>query len=132
MLILSLHSGPHDSSAALFDDYRILAAVAEERLNRVKGSGGFPDRSIAEVLRIAAVERRDIDVLVCTRGFFLRRYFTYWRPHEKLREGLRRLAGREKTREMNVVVGKLGRRADEVFDTAGFLEIGRASCRERL
>jgi len=37
MLILSLHSGPHDSSAALFDDYRILAAVAEERMNRVKG-----------------------------------------------------------------------------------------------
>jgi carbamoyltransferase len=121
MLILSLHSGPHDSSSALFDDYRILAAVAEERLNRVKGSGGFPEQSIAEVLRIAGVERRDIDVLVCTRGFFLRRYFTYWRRHEKLREGLRRLAGREKTREMNVVVGKLGRRADEVFDTAGFL-----------
>ena len=53
MLILSLHSGPHDSSAALFEDYRVLAAVAEERLNRVKGSGGFPEQSIAEVLRIA-------------------------------------------------------------------------------
>jgi len=55
MLILSLHSGPHDSSAALFDDYRLLAAVAEERLNRVKCSGGFPEQSIAEVLRIAGV-----------------------------------------------------------------------------
>jgi carbamoyltransferase len=121
MLILSLHSGPHDSSAALFDDYRILAAVAEERLNRVKGSGGFPEHSIAEVLRIAGVGRRDVDVVVCTRGFFRRRYFTYWRPHERLREGLRRLTGREKTREMNVVVGKLGRSADELFDAAAFL-----------
>lgn len=111
MLILSLHSGPHDSSAALFDDYTVLAAVAEERLNRVKGSGGFPDASLAEVLRIAGVERRNVDVLVCTRGFFRRRYFTYWRPHERLREGLRRIAGNEKTREMNVVVGKLGRSA---------------------
>src|SRR6478736_6586167 len=95
MLILSLHSGPHDSSAALFDDYRVLAAVAEER--------------------------RNIDVLVCTRGFFRRRYFTYWRPHERLREGLRRVTGNEKTREMNVVVGKLGRRADELFDAGAFL-----------
>ncbi len=121
MLILSLHSGPHDSSAALFDDYRILAAVAEERMNRVKGSGGFPEASLAEVLRIAGVERRHVDVLVCTRGFFRRRYFTYWRAHEKLREGLRRLTGREKTREMNVVVSKLGRSADEVFDSGAFL-----------
>ncbi|HEX3861894.1 MAG TPA: carbamoyltransferase C-terminal domain-containing protein [Stellaceae bacterium] len=121
MLILSLHSGPHDSSAALFDDYRVLAAVAEERMNRVKGSGGFPEQSIAEVLGIAGVTRRDVDVLVCTRAFFLRRYFTYWRGHEKLREGLRRLTGHEKMREMNVVVSKLGRRADDVFDSAAFL-----------
>ncbi len=121
MLILSLHAGPHDLSAALFDDYAIRAAVAEERMNRVKGSGGFPEQSLAEVLRIAGVGRRDVNVLVCTRGFFRRRYFTYWRAHEKLREGLRRLAGREKTREMNVVVGKLGRSAYEVFDAGAFL-----------
>src|SRR6185436_17880138 len=121
MLILSLHSGPHDSSAALFDDYKVLAAVAEERLNRVKGSGGFPKAALAEVLRIAGVERRDVDVLVCTRGFFRRRYFTYWRPHERLREGLRRVTGNEKTREMNVVVGKLGRSAEDVFDAGAFL-----------
>jgi carbamoyltransferase len=121
MLILSLHSGPHDSSAALFDDYRILAAVAEERINRIKGSGGFPEGALAEVLRIAGIERRDVEAVVCTRGFFRRRYFTHWRPHERLREGLRGLTGREKTREMNVAVGKLGRRADELFDAASFL-----------
>ena len=121
MLILSLHAGPHDSSAALFDDYHILAAVAEERVNRIKGSGGFPELSFAEVLRIAGVERRDVDVVVTTRGFFRRRYFTHWRPHERVREGLRRLAGREKMREMNVVVGKLGRSADELFDARAFL-----------
>ncbi|MBV9829382.1 MAG: hypothetical protein JO001_27505 [Alphaproteobacteria bacterium] len=121
MLILSLHAGPHDSSAALFEDYRVLAAVAEERMNRIKASGGFPEQSIAEVLRIAGVERRDVDVLVCTRGYFLRRYFTYWRAHEKLRESVRRLTGHEKTREMNVVVSKLGRSAYDVFDAAAFL-----------
>ena len=89
MLILSLHSGPHDLSAALFDDYTVLAAVAEERLNRIKCSGGFPERSIAEVLRIAGVERRHVDALVCTRCLFQRHYFTHRRPHERVREELR-------------------------------------------
>jgi carbamoyltransferase len=121
MLILSLHHGPHDSSAALFDDYTVLAAVAEERMNRQKGSGGFPEQALAEVLRIAGVERRDIGAVVCTRTYFLRRYFTHWKPHEKIRENLRRLAGREKLREMSAVLGKdPSRTAGDIFDGAGF------------
>jgi carbamoyltransferase len=122
MLILSLHSGPHDSSAALFDDYRLLAAVAEERLNRIKCSGGFPDQSIAEVLRIAGVERRHVDVLVCTRGLFPRRYLTHWRPHEKIREEFRHWIGREKVRDLSVAVSKIpGATAADVFDRRALL-----------
>jgi carbamoyltransferase len=123
MLILSLHHGPHDSSAALFDDYQLLAAVSEERLNRIKCSGGFPEQSIAEVLRIAGIERRDIDVVVCTRTYFLRRYYTHWNPGQKLRETVRRWTGREKMREMNVVLRKdpRGRSAHEIFNTAAFV-----------
>ena len=122
MLILSLHSGPHDSSAALFDDYRLLAAVAEERLNRVKCSGGFPVRSIAEVLRIAGVEQRHIDVLVCTRCLFPRRYLTHWRPHEKIREEFRHLIGREKMRDLSVAVSKIpGATAADVLDRRALL-----------
>jgi carbamoyltransferase len=122
MLILSLHSGPHDSSAALFEDYAVLAAVAEERLNRVKCSGGFPERSIAEVLRIAGAERRHVDAVVCTRSLFQRHYFTHHRPHERVREELRRLTGRAKTHEVAVVVGKkAGRSAYDVFNSAALL-----------
>ena len=123
MLILSLHHGPHDSSAALFEDYRLLAAVAEERLNRVKCSGGFPEQSMSEVLRIAAVERRSIDVVVCTRGYFLRRYYTHWNPAEKMRETVRRWTGHEKLREMSLALAKdPGRRsAYDIFDAAGFI-----------
>jgi carbamoyltransferase len=121
VLILSLHHGPHDSSAALFDDYTVLAAVAEERMNRVKGSGGFPEQSLAEVLRIAGVERHEVDVVVCSRAYFLRRYYTHWRPHERVREEVRRLAGREKIREMNVVLGKdTSRSANDIFDGERF------------
>src|SRR5262249_24002617 len=40
---------------------------------------------------------------------------------ERLRENLRRLAGREKIREMNVVLGKdLSRTAYDIFDSVGF------------
>jgi carbamoyltransferase len=122
MLILSLHHGTHDSAAALFDDYTLLAAVAEERLNRIKCSGGFPVQAVAEVLRIAGVERRDIDVVVSTRTLFLRRYYTHWNAGERLRENLRRLAGREKLREMSLVLRKEpGRTAEDIFDGPAFV-----------
>jgi carbamoyltransferase len=122
MLILSLHSGPHDSSAALFNDYRLLAAVAEERLNRLKCSGGFPEKSIAEILSIAGIERREVDVLVCSRCLFPRRYYTNWRPHEKIREEFRYLIGREKVRDLSVVVSKVpGATASDVFNRRALL-----------
>jgi carbamoyltransferase len=122
MLILSLHSGPHDSSAALFEDYTVLAAVAEERLNRIKCSGGFPERSIAEVLRIGGAERHHVDAVVCTRSLFRRHYFTHLRPLERVREEVRRLTGRAKTHEVVVVVGKkAGRSAYDVFNSTAFM-----------
>ena len=39
MQILAIHSGVHDSSAAAFNDYELLAAVQQERLIRHKGWG---------------------------------------------------------------------------------------------
>jgi predicted NodU family carbamoyl transferase len=35
MLLLGVYSGNHDASACLHDDYRLLSAVALERLTRV-------------------------------------------------------------------------------------------------
>jgi carbamoyltransferase len=60
----------HDSSAAVFDDYAMIAAVSEERLTRVKGSGeSVPWLAIDEVLRIAGWSRHDVDAIALTRGF---------------------------------------------------------------
>ena len=62
------------SGAALTVDGRLVAAVSEERLDRQKMSMGFPQRSIAEVLRIGAVEPAQVDqVAVATARLF-------WRP----------------------------------------------------
>jgi carbamoyltransferase len=69
MKILAFQSGVHEASAAAFDGYRLIAAVAEERLNRVKGWGdAIPWLAIDEVLRIAGWSRHDVDVIAVTRG----------------------------------------------------------------
>lgn len=53
----------HDAGAALLVDGRLMAAVSEERLDRVKNSGAFPHKSIAEVLRLAGLQPSDIDAI---------------------------------------------------------------------
>src|SRR5262249_43858030 len=78
MRILAFYPGCHDASAAAFDDYRLLAAVEEERLPRRKGSGdGVPWLAVDEVLRIAGWSRRDVDAIVAIRSFFPWQYFRY-------------------------------------------------------
>lgn len=53
-----------DSGAALFVDGSLVAAVNEERLNRVKLWGGFPALSIGKVLEIGGCRPDDVDVVV--------------------------------------------------------------------
>lgn len=49
-----------DSAAAVVVDGRLVSAVAEERLSRVKHGGGFPARAIAEALRAADLRPQDV------------------------------------------------------------------------
>lgn len=49
-----------DSGAALVVDGRLVAAVAEERLCRVKHAGGHPTAAITEVLAIGGVRPADV------------------------------------------------------------------------
>jgi len=70
MYILGIHTG-HDAGACLFADDQLLAFCKEERLNRVKNDGGFFDlQSIDEVLRIAGIERSQVDAVAFTRMKF--------------------------------------------------------------
>jgi len=63
----------HDSSAALVIDGRIVAAVSEERLSRVKCDGSFPNRAIREVLDIGGITPRDVTA-VAMADFNVPRY----------------------------------------------------------
>ena len=75
-LILAIHSGPHDSVAALFEDYDLKAAVQLERLTRIKGDGSkHPDACIDEVLAIAGATRADVDVISMSRTLLDVKYF---------------------------------------------------------
>ena len=54
----------HDAAAALIIDGEVVAAVAEERLNRRKHSGEFPIHAIQYCLRQAGLALDDVDELV--------------------------------------------------------------------
>lgn len=83
MRILAFQSGLHDGSAAVFDDYRLVSAVQEERLRRAKGWGGdVPWLAIDEVLRIANWSRWDIDVIATVRGIFPLHYYRFSVPRD--------------------------------------------------
>jgi carbamoyltransferase len=124
MRILAFHPGCHDASAAAFDDYKLVAAVEEERLTRRKGSGsGVPWLTIDEVLRIAGWSRKDVDMVVSTRSFFPPRYFRY--PiHKELMYGVRRWLGTDRPLRDLMVHCQFARNANavEIFRVEQFLE----------
>ncbi len=71
MKILGLHcsfsANNHDPSACLMINGKIVNAIEEERLNRVKTSlGYFPYRSIETILRINNLTIKDIDIVAAT------------------------------------------------------------------
>jgi carbamoyltransferase len=107
--ILAIHAGMHDSSAAAFDDYELVAAVSEERITRVKGSGEkVPWLSIDEVLRIANWRRNDVDAIATTRGWFPTHDYRFSLPRE-LWYTVKRWQGKERThRELAVLCHRFG------------------------
>jgi carbamoyltransferase len=62
-----------DAGAALVVDGRIVAAVNEERLCRLKMAMGFPHQSLREVMRLGGVTSRDVDAVLVggTREIFI-------------------------------------------------------------
>ena len=61
MNILGINAFHGDSSAAMVMDGKLIAAVEEERFNRVKHWAGFPAESIRYCLREAGISVRQLD-----------------------------------------------------------------------
>ena len=97
MLILGLSPTSHDATACLFDDYRLLAAVSQERLTRRKSDGGsVPREAIDECLAIAGLRRDQVDAVVTNRSLFLERYYRHYTGYRWVKARLRRALGIEK------------------------------------
>jgi carbamoyltransferase len=65
--ILGLNAYHGDAAAALFKDGELVAAVEEERLNRVKHAAGFPTLSIQSVLSQQGISMEDVDHVAISR-----------------------------------------------------------------
>ena len=100
-LILTVHSGSHDAGAALFEDYRLLAAVQLERLTRYKCDGReHPDLAIDEVLSIAGKSRKDVDVAGFSRTEFPTIFYRNIRGVRWIREKYRKYVEKRTRRYM--------------------------------
>src|SRR5688572_2516447 len=60
MYILGINAYHGDAAAALIKDGTLIAAVEEERFNRIKHCAGFPAQSIRYCLAVAGITIQDI------------------------------------------------------------------------
>jgi len=67
VVILGINTHHAGSSAALVIDGTPVAAISEERLNRIKYYAGFPTLSILKVMEIGGVTFKDIDYVAIGR-----------------------------------------------------------------
>lgn len=75
MNILSLHSG-HDASVALLRDGKVVAAISEERLSRIKcDSDDLPLLSLEELYKFTDSSPADADFLALLMTFMPEEYF---------------------------------------------------------
>ena len=67
MIILGINAYHGDASAAIIADGQLIAAVEEERFNRIKHCAGFPAESIRYCLNAAGVDLVNIDHIGISR-----------------------------------------------------------------
>ena len=59
-IILGINAYHADSSACILVDGKLIAAIEEERINRIKHYSGYPIESIRECLKIAELKEDDV------------------------------------------------------------------------
>lgn len=62
MIVLGIGDS-HEAHACILKDGKLIAAIAEERLARLKADVGYPKRAIEKVLSLAGLSPEDIDVV---------------------------------------------------------------------
>ncbi|MDB5804777.1 MAG: Decarbamoylnovobiocin carbamoyltransferase [Betaproteobacteria bacterium] len=89
----------HDASACVFRDGKLVAAVSEERISRIKCDGDrMPQGAIDECLRIAGIARKEVDHIASNYDHFAAGYVhldapLYKRLERAISAGVKRLRG---------------------------------------
>src|SRR5271167_1347443 len=78
MNILGINAYHGNASAALVSDGKLIAAVEEERFNRVKYAAGFPAAAIRYCLKEAGITLSDIDHVAVPRNPYARLGTKLW------------------------------------------------------
>src|ERR1700722_1766154 len=65
----------HDASAVLFHDNKLVAAIEEERLNRIKHTNCFPANSIQRCLELGGIKLGDVDWVATNTD---KKYVEFW------------------------------------------------------
>jgi carbamoyltransferase len=72
MLIVGISAFYHDSAVAVVENGKILFAVQEERLSRVKHDSGFPHRALKEAFKFIGCTPQKVDAFVFYEKPFLK------------------------------------------------------------
>ncbi len=102
--MLGISSSHGDSSAALIVDGTVVAAVEEERFDRIKHSAQFPEHSIRHCLAAAGLNATDVDLVALPRSrsaAWLRKLRFAWSGRNTV-SGLANYLSRERNRSSDV------------------------------
>ena len=113
MIIVGINAYHADSSAAIFVNGEMIAAIEEERFTRLKHWAGFPGLSIAFCLKEAGVNWQDVDFFAIGRDprakFFKKVLFLASHPGGSIRVVKDRLSNSRKVasieKELSVLSG---------------------------
>src|SRR5215471_3338285 len=72
MNILGINAYHGNASAAILSDGKLVAAVEEERFNRVKYAAGFPAAAIRYCLKTAGIKASEVDHVAVPRNPYAR------------------------------------------------------------
>jgi carbamoyltransferase len=118
-LILGLNSAHADTSAFLVGERGVLAAIAEERINRKKHCADFPKLAILEVLRLAGASISDVTDIAVARdpraNLLAKGAFVGKNPFQRVPRALGRLrVHRAVSNSAELVADALGTSASQV------------------
>ena len=80
MLILGIND-THDASACLIKDGKLVAALQEERIARIKNIGGFPGNAIKRLLYSNNINKKDIDFIAVSNTQPV--HLNFWNIHSE-------------------------------------------------